>query len=265
MEHTNETLTRMSETKDFEVAKDDPDIRGWEVSTANGQDVGRVTDLIVDPAAMKVRQIEVALSGSAFKGQSGRKVIVPVASADLDRSGKTVILHGLTMEQLSAMPEYGAGWKATSTPATDYPREKREGDARRLTRAEEELRIGKRAVQAGEVRVGKHVETEHVRQPVTLEKERVTVERRPVTGEVRGDVHIGDQGEVVVPIMEEEAVVDKRAVVKEELVIGKERVAETETVEADVRKEEFDIDRSAERARGSDIKGSERDMKRGGR
>jgi uncharacterized protein (TIGR02271 family) len=45
-----------------------------------------------------------------------------------------------------------------------------------------------------------------------------------------------------VPLTEEEAVVDKRAVVKEELVVGKRVVEDQKTVDADVRREEFDID-----------------------
>jgi stress response protein YsnF len=37
-------------------------------------------------------------------------------------------------------------------------------------------------------------------------------------------------------------VIEIRAGVKEELVINKERITETETIETDVRKEQFDID-----------------------
>ena len=44
------------------------------------------------------------------------------------------------------------------------------------------------------------------------------------------------------PLTEEEAVVEKRAIVKEELVIGKRVVEEQKTVDADVRREEFDMD-----------------------
>ena len=43
----------------------------------------------------------------------------------------------------------------------------------RLTRTEEELRVGTRAVEAGEVVVGKHVETEHKQVPVNLKREKL--------------------------------------------------------------------------------------------
>jgi uncharacterized protein (TIGR02271 family) len=109
-----------------------------------------------------------------------------------------------------------------------------------LRRAEEELRIGKREVQAGEVVVGKHVETERVSEPVTLERERVRVERRPVSDTMSANAEI-ESDEIRIPVVEEELVVEKRAVVKEELVISKERLQETQTVDTDLRREEFDV------------------------
>jgi uncharacterized protein (TIGR02271 family) len=45
-----------------------------------------------------------------------------------------------------------------------------------------------------------------------------------------------------VPVVEEEVVTDKRAVVKEELKIRKDVVEDEEVVEEDVRKEEVDVD-----------------------
>lgn len=112
---------------------------------------------------------------------------------------------------------------------------------RSITRSEEELNIGKREVSRGDARVSKHVETEHVSQPVTRRREEVVIERRPVDAGARADASIGND-ETRVPLMEEEVVVDKRAVVKEELVIGKRSVEERDTVEADLRREKFDID-----------------------
>jgi len=248
MEHTQESLIRMSETHDYDVADHDLDVRGWTVTTSENQEVGRVDDLVIDPTGMKVRYLEVALSDQAAAEQSGG-VLVPIEAADLERSRKTVVIHGLGAQQFRALPRYGSAAAVSPSTASYARKPVAEDDTRRLTRAEEELRIGKRMVQAGEVRVGKHVESEHVRTPVTLAKERVTVERRPVTAETTGEVRIGDSGEIVVPIMEEEAVIEKRAVVKEELVIEKERVSETETVEAEVRKEQFDIEGAGERVR----------------
>jgi uncharacterized protein (TIGR02271 family) len=114
----------------------------------------------------------------------------------------------------------------------------------RIARVEEELAIGKRALQTGEVLVRKTVETEHVRRPVTRVREEVEVERRPVERAAgAADVDIRE-GEVRVPIMEEEVVVEKRPVVKEEVVIKKRAVEETEQVETELKKERIDVDES---------------------
>ena len=56
--------------------------------------------------------------------------------------------------------------------------------------------------------------------------------------------------------MEEEAVVETHPVVKEEIVISKEPVMRQETVEADVRRKEFDIKPSSDDIRvRDDLKG----------
>jgi len=246
MASTNE-LKRLSEDHDYEVAHDEPDIRGWKVTTANGQSIGTVADLIIDSSAMKVRQIEVSLDGSS----RDQRALIPIEAADLDRGANAVVIHGMTLEQIRTLPAYGSADVGRTNRTYERPASRDE--SKRLTRAEEEVRIGKRAVQAGQVRVGKHVETERVSQPVTLEKERVTVERRPVSDTSRGDVRIGaDEREIIVPIMEEEPVVEKRAVVKEELVIAKERVSERDNVETEVRKERFDVDENRGRGKKGD-------------
>ncbi len=139
-------------------------------------------------------------------------------------------------------------------------------DNQRITRSEEELEVGKRQVQAGEVDVHKRVETEHVSQPVTLRREEVTIERRPIRADQAGlnSAQIGTAGEIRIPLTEEEAVVGKRAVVKEEVVIKKHAVAENKTVEADIRKERIDIEKEG---RGRDANQVDRNTERpsGGR
>ncbi|MGI8549121.1 MAG: DUF2382 domain-containing protein, partial [Gemmatimonadaceae bacterium] len=128
-------------------------------------------------------------------------------------------------------------------------------DKERITRSEEELEVGKRQVKAGEVDVHKRVETEHVTKPVTLRREEVTIERRPLRADQTGQnaAQIGGEGEIRIPLTEEEAVIGKRAVVKEELVVKKHAVSENKTVEGDIRKERIDIDRSNERDTGGNM------------
>ena len=213
-------LTALSEMKDYKVSAEDPDVRGWDVVAADGQQVGTVRDLMVDTSQMKAEYL-------AVSSLSGEDLLVPAASAQLDAAGRRVLLT-------NAAPGERADYTGGRS-TTHYDR-----DDTRLTRAEEEVRVGKREVEAGEVVVGKHVETERVRQEVPVERERVRVERRPVTEHTAASAEIGDE-QIRIPVREEELVIDKRGVVKEELVISKERVTDTETVETDVRRERFDV------------------------
>ena len=123
-----------------------------------------------------------------------------------------------------------------------------DGDELTVSRSEEELRAGVREREAGQVSVRKRVRTERERIVVPKKREEVSVERVAVDGEA-SEGEIGE-ADLSMPVVEEEVVVDKRAVVKEELRIKKDVVQDEEVVEADVRKEEIDIDDGTERGQG---------------
>lgn len=114
-----------------------------------------------------------------------------------------------------------------------------------LRRHEEELNIGKREVETGDVRLHKTVETEHVSKSVPVRREEVDIERRPITGDaVHGESQIGED-EIRIQLMGEEIVTEKRIVPKEEIVVRKRVVEEDETIEADLRRERIDVDDSS--------------------
>ncbi|WP_434121785.1 DUF2382 domain-containing protein [Salinicoccus roseus] len=108
---------------------------------------------------------------------------------------------------------------------------------------EERLNVDKDRVQTGEVNVDKHVETEHQEFDVPVEREEVTVERRPVDGDrPAGDIDEDDRDSINVSVNEERVNVDKEDVVSEEIVVKKDKVRDTEHVSEDVRREDVDID-----------------------
>jgi uncharacterized protein (TIGR02271 family) len=233
---TDSNLQRLSDSGDWDVADNEPDIRGWTVALSDGTAIGEVDDLMFDTTAMKARYIDVELDRAALALDETRHAMVPVERADIDTESKRVMLRGMDRDAVLHLQggdvNHARTWheSAPSAPASTT----------RLTRAAEELRVGKRMTQAGEVRVGKHVETDHVTQNVERARERVTIERRPAGPGASTSPQFSDE-EIVVPVMEEELVVEKRPVVKEELVIAKERVTEQQEVTADLRREEFDI------------------------
>jgi uncharacterized protein (TIGR02271 family) len=280
-------LASLDDLPDFKVADNDPDIRGWDVELADGQKIGEVHDLIIDTTAMKARYLDVDIDNDVLDTEEDRHILVPVGCATLNGNADEVRLTGVDIDALRTIPAFqhgeitrdfesqlrgcypaesaGVGARAAErgTPDDFYGhqhfdedrllqnrRQGRKGErAQYITRSEEELSVGKRAVQAGEVEVRKHVETEHVRQQVPTTREEVTVERRPAQPGMSASPRM-EEGEIRIPVMEEEAVVEKRVVPKEEVVVEKHAVQGEQTVEADLRKERVDVERQGKARKG---------------
>jgi len=119
-------------------------------------------------------------------------------------------------------------------------------DHQSLKLYEERLIANKSRRKAGEVSVGKRVETETERVSVPVEKERVVVERvtpndagKPVSP---GEANFRE-GEVAhMEIYEETPDIRKEAVLREEVRVRKETEQEMVSAEETVRREELDID-----------------------
>ncbi|KAB0682750.1 YsnF/AvaK domain-containing protein [Aureimonas leprariae] len=107
---------------------------------------------------------------------------------------------------------------------------------------EENLRVGKRDVGHGRVRVRSYVREEPVSEDVSLRSERVEIERRPVDRPVEaGDAAFRDRT-LELEERAEEAVVSKEARVKEEIDLRKVGSERTETVSDTVRRTEVDVE-----------------------
>jgi uncharacterized protein (TIGR02271 family) len=122
----------------------------------------------------------------------------------------------------------------TSGPTTD--------DA--MTRSEEELRVGTAQREQGRVRLRKYVTTEQVEQTVPVRRERVRVEREPITDANRDAATSGpdiSEEEHEVILREEEPVVEKRTVPKERVRLDKDTVTDEERVVEQVRKEQVEV------------------------
>ncbi|HEX2575575.1 MAG TPA: PRC and DUF2382 domain-containing protein [Aquihabitans sp.] len=123
----------------------------------------------------------------------------------------------------------------TSGPATDEA----------MTRSEEELAVGTRQKEAGRVRLRKYVVTENVTTTVPVRKEKVRLEREPITEANAGKAMAGpaiSEEEHEVVLNEEEVVVSKEAVPKERVRLDKESVVENQAVSDEVRKERIEVE-----------------------
>ncbi len=123
----------------------------------------------------------------------------------------------------------------------------------------EEMQVEKRRVATGGVRIHKTVQerTETIDEP--LMEERVEVERIPVNQAVDAPPPVRYEGDVmIVPLLEEIFVVEKRLVLREELRIRKQRVETHKPQTITLRREEaavervsYEDDQDAPRERGA--------------
>ncbi|MDB6025376.1 MAG: hypothetical protein JWM68_1599 [Verrucomicrobiales bacterium] len=115
--------------------------------------------------------------------------------------------------------------------------------------SEEQLKVGKREVVVGGVRLRKVVRTEIVNQPVELKREEIIVERVPASEAQAAGQASFQQQDVFIPLRREEAVVEKEARVREEVRVRKQAATEKQTVSGQVRKEDVEIQKEGEEPR----------------
>ena len=152
--------------------------------------------------------------------------------------------HGAT----AAVAPVGAATTTTTTretlgtaPAVAARDTGLRGNEETLQLSEEQIQVGKRLVNRGTTRIRRFVVETPVQEDVSLHSERVSVERRAVTGDARPGTADFTDKTIEVTETEEEAVVGKTSRVKEEVVVRKDATDRTETVRDTVRREDVEI------------------------
>jgi uncharacterized protein (TIGR02271 family) len=119
-----------------------------------------------------------------------------------------------------------------------------EPDEQRVPVIEERVRVNKRTVQTGLVKVSTAVNEriEHLQEE--LLSETVDVQRVVIDREVSAPPEIRQEGEVlIIPVVEERAVVVKRWVLKEEIHLRKRRQSNTADIPVTLRSTSVSIER----------------------
>jgi hypothetical protein len=98
-------LAPLGELDQLTVADGDSDVRGWQVVAADGRPVGAVAHLIVDPAARKVRYLDVAVRPSSSE-RPARDVLLPIEEVELDTPSEQVRVRALSAPEVTALPGF---------------------------------------------------------------------------------------------------------------------------------------------------------------
>lgn len=108
---------------------------------------------------------------------------------------------------------------------------------------EEQLRVGKREVNTGRVRVVTRVTERPVEETVSLREEHANIERRPVDRvATAGELNAFKDGAIEIQETAEEVVVDKSARVVEEVSVGKTATERKETVRDTLRRTDVEVE-----------------------
>jgi uncharacterized protein (TIGR02271 family) len=166
--------------------------------------------------------------------RGGRMVIATTPDDQIDRVEDVMGANNAIDIDQRAQEWRQSGWQGIA-----------EGGGTVIPVAEEELRVGKREVRRGGVRVYQHVTEHPVEEDVTLREETISVERRPANREVTPDDREAFQ-ERTVEMTEtaEEAVANKRARIIEEVIVRKDVRERKEKVRDTVRKADVKVERT---------------------
>ncbi len=158
--------------------------------------------------------------------ETGQQLLVPLDALRLQADGRYYYLALL----LSDIEQHGGG--AAQPAEQPYV----------LPVIAEELEITRRRVETGRLRVQKrvHTTTELVDEP--LLREHITVERVPVNRVIEQPVGLRQEGDtLIVPVLEEVLVVEKRLVLREEVRITRHTDEAHEPQQLTLRREEVTV------------------------
>lgn len=163
-----------------------------------------------------------------------------VAGQHYGRDSVVRVEHNKVYVTGAGMAEGGTRAQATGATAGEM----------RVPVVEEQLTVGKREVDLGEVEIRRRVIEEEKSVPVTLRREEVTVQERDIKDRpLQAGEEAFKEGTIRVAVRGEEAVVAKEAVVTGEVVVNKQATTEERQVTDTVRRTEVEFDENYKQAR----------------
>ena len=241
------------------------DIYDYEIIDANGRRLGRLTGYWVDETTNEPEFASVKTGWFL-----GKEHLIPIRAGQVDHSARAIRVpyeerlirdapgfaadHRLTDdEEAHVYAHYALGDRYARGGLGRFGRdaEGTEREAVDIPLHEESVQVGKRVVEEGAVRLRKVVRTEVREVPVDLRRERVDIERIPAR-ELQGRGDIATRGEA---FREDEITMTERreepVVEKSREVVGGVRATKTiehdrETIRADLKREDVEVDRDAD-------------------
>ena len=235
-------IVAYSQQDEFDLVNSGQDCMGWTVTDQAGNDIGKVTEMLIETDEMRVDSIMV---------QGG--VRIPAENIAL-RDGR-VVARGVKDEAQYAETQRTATAAATTTSQTYEPMPRnaqakhiagvtREANEDEITLPiiEERMQVGKRTVERGGVNIRTTMTEKPVQETINLREEKVTVERHKVDRPVDNATDAFQEGTFDVTTRAEVPVISKEARVVEEVVIDKQTTERVETVRDTVKRTDVEVE-----------------------
>lgn len=147
------------------------------------------------------------------------------------------------------LDQHSSEWLGPSAEERDLGAESRPSasleESKSIPVIEEEVKVGKREVQHGAVRIFQRITEVPIEEELTLREERVVVERIPVDKPAtEADLGAFKEGNVELRERAEEPVISKRARVVEEVRVGKEVTERKQKVKETARRTDVEVERT---------------------
>lgn len=242
-------LVPLKQLRKHKVADGDPDVRGWDVFTSTGREIGEVEDLLVDVDTGNVVMLDVDLR------RDNRHTLAPIRAAWIDRDTKRVVVDaGEIRDEVEDLPSFRRGTAATDEEVTRFDERYSRAYGRytddneyRMRYGDDELRFGRREEEMDAERLRAMEERQERLEADQEAAERRTryVERQVAADETRYRVDDEEPRDIRYPAREgeEEVVVERRPYVEEVVVRRRPVDSEGESTVSDSDRRRLEGDR----------------------
>lgn len=102
-----ERLVSLASLDNWHVPDGEADVRGWDVRTVSGRQLGTVQDLLIDAAGREVVMLDVDVPAE------NRRVCVPIRNVEIDRRARVVLMDSADFQNAASV--------STTAEAADLP------------------------------------------------------------------------------------------------------------------------------------------------
>ncbi|MBA4167688.1 MAG: PRC and DUF2382 domain-containing protein [Chitinophagaceae bacterium] len=243
----------------YSIVDEQPNIEGWSIYDGQHRKLGKVHDLLFDPATHQVRYIIASLHEKIAGNDSGH-VLIPIGIAELHATDDEVILPSHIAAQTAEFSPYAfdpgnndkgiaaavglAAGMATNDQFSDanFYRNRKDikSNEQVIPIVEEQLKIDKTRVQTGGIRLRSRIVEQPIEQSIRLKDETVQVDHTPVDRVATEESFREEQLQAA--SYTEVPVINKDARVVEEIRVNKEVSERDDTISDTVRRTQVDVD-----------------------